>query len=280
MGWFEPESSEDIFGRKPEVAGYKSVNLQREQERALKGNLANFDLITALGEEYKDYQMAQLEDLLPGFGNILETGAENTQAMLDAAAPLLRGELPDDVQAAVFRNSAQRSLLGGFAGSGMSRSLTARDLGRTSLDMMRFGADLSAAGGNSAQRWSGLAGQSIMSPNALLTTPQQQAAITADNNARQQAVEQMRFNVEAAPDPEAAGKFNTFMSLAGMAASMYGGGMGGGSTYQAPTGGANYGITAMSQPYQSGPQGGVPQQTFNSWQPGPQEGTYYVPQRY
>jgi len=54
-------------------------------------------------------------------------------------AQFLRGQIPTDVQALVKNNAAETSLLGGYGGSQMSRNLTARDLGITSLDLIERG---------------------------------------------------------------------------------------------------------------------------------------------
>lgn len=64
------------------------------------------------------------------------------------AAALMSGRISADVQANLARSSAMRSLQGGFgAGSQMGRGLAARDLGLTSLDLMKQGSEL-----NDAQR--------------------------------------------------------------------------------------------------------------------------------
>jgi hypothetical protein len=75
-----------------------------------------------------------LEASVPGYR------ASQTQRSANAAS-MLRGELPPDVQEAISRSTAGRALEGGFAGSGAGRNLVARDLGRTSLDLMREGDD-------------------------------------------------------------------------------------------------------------------------------------------
>jgi len=52
----------------------------------------------------------------------------------------LRGEVPSDVQGAIGRRAAERSLFGGFgAGSQAGRNLELRDLGLTSLDIQNRG---------------------------------------------------------------------------------------------------------------------------------------------
>ena len=65
----------------------------------------------------------------------LETSIEK---LSEANASMLKGEIPADVSAAVRRSAAESSLAGGLFG-GSSRALTARDLGRTSLDIRQRG---------------------------------------------------------------------------------------------------------------------------------------------
>lgn len=73
-----------------------------------------------------------LEASIPGY-------AASQKQRTGNAAALLRGELPPDVEAAVMRSGAGRALEGGFGGSAAGRNLVARDLGRTSLDLMNLG---------------------------------------------------------------------------------------------------------------------------------------------
>lgn len=54
-------------------------------------------------------------------------------------ASMLRGELPPDVVQQIYRKGAARSVGGGYGGSPAMTNLTARDLGRTSLDIMGLG---------------------------------------------------------------------------------------------------------------------------------------------
>lgn len=204
-----------VFGTKPGVADYTPTDLGKEGAKAVQSNLANLPDIQAL-----------LEKILPGYGEMISQGSKNTLS-------LLRGEIPQDVQAAIQRSSAFKSLQGGYGGSPMSRALTARDIGRTSLD-------LTQEGGNAAQRWAGIA-QGSVAPFTI-TTPMQ-AAQTERNNLYKQATEQFKYNVAAAPDPGAAGVFNLQTALGSMAAS-FGmssalGGMRGQQSQQQP--GQNYG---------------------------------------
>lgn len=197
--------SEKVFGRKPEVAGFKPTDLGVESKRAVNSNLSNYDDIAKL-----------LERILPGYGEMVKTGSRNTQS-------LLRGEIPQDVQDSLKRSSAFRSFQGGYSGSPMSRALTARDFGRTSLDLME-------SGNNSAQRWMQMT-QGSASP--YIVTAPAQAAQTERNNLYEQAVSQFKFNVASAPDPGAAGQFNLQTALGSQAMSFglgsAAGAMGGGS---------------------------------------------------
>lgn len=202
--------ADKVFGTKAKVADYTPTDLTTEAGRAARGNLANLPDVQAL-----------LEKILPGYGEMIKSGADSTNA-------LLRGEIPQDVQDSIRRSSAFKSLQGGYGGSGMSKALTARDLGRTSLDLTQLGA-------NAAQRWAGIA-QGSVAP--WMTTGAQQADTTMRNNLYSQITQQQKYNVAAAPDPGAAGIFNLQTALGSMAASfgmssalggMKGGGMGGGA---------------------------------------------------
>lgn len=218
-----------VFGQKPGVAEFTPTDLGAESKKAAESNLANLPEIQAL-----------LEKILPGWGEMQKQGTKTAQSMM-------RGEIPDDVQGLVRRNAAYKSLVGGFGGSGMSKSLTARDFGLTSLDMMERGA-------NSAQRWMGSARESVA---PWMVTGPAQAEQTFKNNLYKQATEQFRFNVLAAPDPGAAGTFNTIATIGGTAASFGLSAMGGAGGARppaaAPAGasggyGAGYGAAAGMWP--------------------------------
>jgi hypothetical protein len=82
------------------------------------------------------FNMGQLQKLLgqalPGYQQMVNTSASNTQA-------LLQGQIPQDVQDQISRTTAQQAMAGGFAGTGAAKSLTARDLGLTSLQLQQTG---------------------------------------------------------------------------------------------------------------------------------------------
>lgn len=75
-------------------------------------------------------------------------GVELSQMADENAAAMMSGRISADVQANLSRSGAMQALQGGFgASSEMGRGLVARDLGLTSLDLQRQGAQL-----NDAQR--------------------------------------------------------------------------------------------------------------------------------
>lgn len=214
----------DVFGSRPEIARWKKLHPDQEQQLSLLGNIGNFDDIAKLGELYKNYLVDQQESLLPGYSDTLAKGEAGASRMLDVGNELLTGGIPQDVKDQVLRSSAYRSLSGGFAGGGMSGNLTARDLGLTSLDLMRQGADMIGRGGNSAQQWASMARGDIMNPASQFVSPQDTMNFDLQNSVLKQQSRQMQYNRAAAPSPAAAGISNTIMGLLGM---YLGGGMGG-----------------------------------------------------
>ena len=234
----EAGGGDKVFGTKPKVAEYTPTDLGAESKRAVESNIANMPEIQAL-----------LEKILPGYGDMIKQGSKNTLS-------LLKGEIPQDVQDSIKRTSAFKALSGGYGGSGMAKALTARDFGRTSMDLMH-------EGGNSAQRWAGIS-QGANAP--FIVTGAQQGEMTMKNNLYKQAVDQFKFNVDAAPDPSAAGIFNLQTALGSMAASfgmgsamggMKSGGAGGGSMSGA-------GVNAREN-YGSGPAQNTDNLAYNPW---------------
>lgn len=133
---------------------------------AIKGSLANLPEAQKLAIATNKGNQLELERMLsqalPGYKGGVRDAMKNTLSWI-------RGQVPDDVAAQIRNRTAQQALRGGFANSASSRALTARDLGRTSLDLM-------AQGENSMQRWLGVARESLMprpfDPAAFFTSPE------------------------------------------------------------------------------------------------------------
>lgn len=135
---------------------------------AIKGNLANLPQINRLAEGVNKGNQAELNRMLqgtlPGYRGGVKNAIQNTLSWI-------RGEIPDDVAAQIKNRTAETALRGGFAGSASARALQARDLGKTSLDLM-------SAGENSLQRWLATARESLMpkpfDPTAFFISPEMQ----------------------------------------------------------------------------------------------------------
>jgi hypothetical protein len=218
----------DVFGDTPDVARYIKTIFGDEQLKAIEENMAAMPKITELGGQYYDYMSGLLNKAIPGYSGILAKGGDLAMKMQGIADQELSGLLPEDVSKEVFRSSAFQNLLSG-AGGGMASSNAARNLGLTSLDMIGRGEKMQASAGNAAQQWSNLANQMIMNPASFFITPQQQAALTMQNNLYKQATQQLRYNLAAAPDPVAAGVSNTIMNVIGAYIGKGGLGAGGGA---------------------------------------------------
>jgi hypothetical protein len=106
----------------------------------------------------------QINRSLPGYQGMIGLAMRNTRSWL-------RGQLPSDVAAAVEDRAAEKASRFGLPADSVNRkALTARDLGRTSLDLMEKGE-------NSLQRWISTARSfltpTLASPMDFLFTPTQ-----------------------------------------------------------------------------------------------------------
>jgi hypothetical protein len=100
---------------------------------AINANQAGAEGVARRTNQFNQGQINDvLEQGVPGF-------SEMQRRRVKQATDLLGGGIPEDVQRQVYRSSAGRALQGGFSGSPAGRNLTARDFGRTSLDMIDRG---------------------------------------------------------------------------------------------------------------------------------------------
>jgi hypothetical protein len=217
------------YGKKPKIAPWRNLNLGTEASKAVGSNITNFGDIAKLGEQYSKFLTDQQNKLLPGYSDTLAQGEKASNQLLTTGQGLLSGDLPPDVISQIERSDAFQALSGGYAGSGMSRSLTARDLGLTSLDLMKQGASMIGQGGNSAQTFASMANSDIMNPASMFITPQQEGSFAMENQILKQNQLQNKYNVAAAPDPMlvgASGSTGMVMGgIGGLLDSYFGGGM-------------------------------------------------------
>jgi len=218
-----------IFGSKPKVPKAPVVPLQPTLSEAVQANIKNFPEISNLANLYSSEELQQLDKIVPGYSQTLQQGAGDTSQMFTQANSLLQGEIPQDVQDAVQRSSAYQALRGGFAGSPMAGALTARDLGRTSLDLISQGAGLASQGANTMQVWDQLARRDMLDPGSMFATPGQALQLGEENAVNKYNRNQYAANVAAAPNPVAKGISDIVETLTAAYLGSMGGGMGGGA---------------------------------------------------
>lgn len=167
-----PQIIGSLLQEKPKVPEFQKINAQQEQAKATAGNIANFDQSAQLGSQVNQFNQDQLLGMLrkavPGYDDMMKQGSNLIQSYM-------RGEIPEDVKNQIGRNTAEKSLAGGYGGSGMARNLEARDLGLTSLQLTQQGLD-------SASRWMTSASQRAV-PNmfdvtSMFLSPMQQIGLS------------------------------------------------------------------------------------------------------
>jgi len=122
-----------IFGDKVKVPKFKEIDPDVQIEKAFKSMQEHLPegerIATSIAEADAGTTLALLERFAPGTGEVIQQQVSNLQAGL-------RGELPADVLQRSIDRSASKAFDGGFAGSGASRKLVARDVAQTTLQRM------------------------------------------------------------------------------------------------------------------------------------------------
>ncbi len=149
---------------------FNPIDPTAEAGKAITGNIANFDNSSKLAGMANTFNMDQLQSMLrkaiPGYDQMTQQAGKNINSEM-------AGQLPSDVANQISRTAAQRSVSGGFAGSGFANNLQARDLGLTSLNLTQQGLD-------SATKWIATARSSAIpamtDASSMFITPAQQLA--------------------------------------------------------------------------------------------------------
>jgi hypothetical protein len=128
--------------------------------------LASFPGVESFTNKVNQADMDQYTKLL----NQLYPGATTQLGTLsNLASSYLQGNIPADVQSQIQRATAQQSLQGGYAGTGMATNLTARDFGQTSMQLQQQGVNMFGTGVGIAK---GMI-PGYISPGSLLFSPAQ-----------------------------------------------------------------------------------------------------------
>jgi hypothetical protein len=247
-------------GKKVKVPQFQRVNTEKEQEAAIKQNIASLQSGTELATKTTAAEQTLLESQLrraiPGYDQLIQQAGKNIGSAL-------RGEVSQDVASQLQRSSAGRALSGGYgAGSGVGRNLAARDFGLTSMQIQNQGL-AQAQNFIQQQRTMGMA--QPFSVSSMFITPTQRINLSLQENQFQYNRDMAAAQVAAQPDPMMAAIGGSLSNIGGMAfGSGMGGMMGGGGGGGGQGGGGGGGITVNYGGYGSGNVGYNP---YGSYQP-------------
>ena len=201
-------------GSKPKVPEFKPIDFAGEQKKAIQQNLQSLPAASELAQKTTTADQSVLEEQLrraiPGYDKLIAQAGSNIGASL-------RGEISPEVSAQVQRSTAGRALSGGFGGaSGMGRSLTARDLGLTGMQIQNQGLQ-QAQSFIQQQRMFGMV--QPFSTSSMFITPAQRVGVMQQQQQAQYGRDLQAAQVAAMPDPTMAA-FGSAISSAG---GLYGG---------------------------------------------------------
>lgn len=173
---------------------YKPVNLADEQAGAINANLNAEDSIETLLSRANRYSQGEANSLMemavPGYAKL-------SQKFLDMAGTNISDpySLPKDVSDNLTRIAGERGITTGVRGQAADFSLL-KDFG---VNMLDYGNSRISQAQSLLSSIVGLSPRvSPMSPLSFYVTPQQQAAVTADNNTKKQAIDQGGTNASTA----------------------------------------------------------------------------------
>ena len=175
------------------VPDLKPVNFGEQQQIAVAENQAALPGIENLASSVNTFNEAELAKQMGvsvGAFRAMKTGTTNS------ISDLLKGNIPSDVLDAIQRQGAARGLFSGTGAGPASKSWTAADLGRTSLNMFSSGLD-------AATRWMASNKANMFDVTSMFITPQQQLAQATEERNNAWNVSWLRNQVTAMPDPVA-----------------------------------------------------------------------------
>jgi len=196
-------------GKKPKIPELKPIDFAKEQQAAIRQNIAAIEPATELAQRTTQAEQTQLESQLrraiPGYDQLVQQASKNIGAAL-------AGEISPEVSAQVQRSAAGRALMGGYAGTGAGRALTARDLGLTSMQLQNQGL---AQAQNFIQQQRTFGMVQPFSVSSMFITPAQRIGAIQEQQARQYGRDVTAAQVAAAPSPMAQAAQTAFTNFGG-----------------------------------------------------------------
>ena len=199
-------------GKKVKVPQFKKVDVEAEQQGAIKGNIASLTSANELAQKTTSAEQSLLESQLrraiPGYDQMLGQMSSNIGSAL-------KGELNPDVMANLQRSSAGKNLMSGAgAASGFGTARTARDFGLTSMQMQNQGF-AQAQSFMQQQRTMGMA--QPFSASSMFISPTQRMNLSLQENQAEYNRNMSAAQVAAQPNPMMAALGGTMSNMGGMA---------------------------------------------------------------
>ncbi len=202
------------------MPNFVPIDYGEQQQKAVASNQAALPGIENLATSVDTFNEAELARQMGiSTGQFRAMKAGTTGSIED----LLKGNIPSDVLDAIQRQGSERGLFLGVGGAPASRSWTAADLGRTSLNMFSSGLD-------ALSRWTALNKQNSFDVTSMFITPQQQVAFAVEERNTQFERNWLSNQIKAMPDPVIRGFHDMIMSLVTTYVGSLGGGKGGSYT--------------------------------------------------
>jgi len=200
-------------GKKPVIPAFKPIDFAAEQKQAIKQNLGSLSSASELAQKTTTADQSVLEEQLrraiPGYDQLIARAGSNIGASL-------RGEISPEISSQVQRSTAGRALSGGFGGaSGMGRSLTARDLGLTGMQIQNQGLQ-QAQSFIQQQRMFGMV--QPFSTSSMFITPAQRVGVLQQQQQAQYTRDLAAAQVSAAPNPMMSALGGSLSTIGGLVA--------------------------------------------------------------
>jgi len=200
-------------GKKPVIPPFKPIDFAAEQKQAINQNIGSLSSASELAQKTttadQNVLEQQLRRAIPGYDQLIAQAGSNIGASL-------RGEISPEISSQVQRSTAGRALSGGFGGaSGMGRSLTARDLGLTGMQIQNQGLQ-QAQSFIQQQRAYGMV--QPFSTSSMFITPAQRVSVLQQQQQAQYTRDLAAAQVSAAPNPMMSALGGSLSSLGGIAA--------------------------------------------------------------
>ena len=245
-------------GKKVKVPTFQRVNTEKEQEAAIKQNIASLqsgtELATKTTSAEQNILEQQLRRAIPGYDQLISQASQNIGAGL-------RGELSPEASRNVQRYSAAQAISRGYRGGSEAGLFGAVKNYAGAMEARQNQALAQAQSFIQQQRTTGMA--QPFSVSSMFITPTQRINLSLQENQFQYQRDMAAAQVAAQPDPMMAAIGGSLSNIGGMAfGSGMGGMMGGGGGGGGQGGGG--GITVNYGGYGGGNVGYNP---YGSYQP-------------